>query len=267
MTIDGEESSIMAGLRTCMFCGATSSLSDEHVIPKWLLAEIKAAGYPLPANRPSSKVTSRTPDGPTTQERLLSPHGILINKRVCGGCNEGWMGRGLETEFSPVFKRLVRMQLDQIKHPAVKELMVRWAVKTCMVHDETVGGGLNYTQDDRTMMMHGGIPANTDVHMTMLEDGAYTGVDSAVMDLGNVRGDQVLGTLEVLYAGPMAFLIRRAAQGNEFLNLLSETQYFAQEWIPLHTFMPQSTALKQLMSAAGISAFLDTRTTFRASQQ
>lgn len=248
----------MARLRTCMFCGATGPLSDEHVIPKWLLAEIKAAGYPLAANRPSSKVTSQTPDGPSTREQLLSPHGILINKRVCSDCNNGWMGRGLETEFSPLFKRLVRMQMDQVKHPAVKELMVRWAVKTCMVHDETLEEGLNYSQDDRTIMMHGGIPANTDVHLTMLEEaGAHTGVEFAVMDFSSVGSERVLGTLEVLYAGPMAFLIRRASQGNEFLKLLNDTQYFAQEWIPLHTFMPQSTASKQLMSAAAISAFLD----------
>lgn len=77
------------------------------------------------------------------------------------------------------------------------------------------------------------------------------------MDLGNVGGERVLGTLEVLYAGPIAFLIRRAAHGNEFLKLLGGTQYFAQEWIPLHTFMPPSTSPKQFMSAARISAFLD----------
>lgn len=146
----------MARSRTCMFCGASGSLSDEHVIPKWLPAEIKAAGYSNRPERPRSKIIYQTTDGTDTRERLLSPHGILINKRVCSGCNNGWMGRGLETEFSPVFKRLVRLQLDQIEHPAVVELMVRWALKTCMVHDETIRAGLSYSQHDRTTLMHGG---------------------------------------------------------------------------------------------------------------
>jgi hypothetical protein len=136
--------------------------------------------------------------------------------------------------------------------------MVRWALKTCMVHDETIGAGLNYSQDDRATLMHGGIPRNTDVQLAMLEgDGAYTGVDFTVMDLGDVGGERVLGTLEVLYAGPIAFLIRRAAHGNEFLELLGRSQHFAKEWIPLHSFMPRSTSPKQFISDDRIAAFLD----------
>lgn len=248
----------MAGSRLCMFCGAQGPPSKEHVIPDWLLAEIKTAGYANPAERPSNKIISQTPAGPITRERPLSPHGILISKRVCRSCNEGWMGMGLESEFSPVFKRLVRLQLDQIEHPAVVELMVRWALKTCMVYDETIGPGLNYSQDDRVALMQGGVPPNTDVQFAILEGhAAYTGVDVAVMDLGNVRGEPALGTLEVLYAGPIAFLIRRANHGSAFLRLLGRSQHFAEDWIPLHSFMPPSTSPKQSVSDDRIAAFLD----------
>lgn len=84
----------------CMFCGATNDLTNEHVIPRWLLRELEKLNAPLMARHSFLTVT-------LSERRQV--FNSLVYGVVCRTCNNGWMS-GLEGEVMPYVKILLRVR-------------------------------------------------------------------------------------------------------------------------------------------------------------
>lgn len=221
--------------RRCIFCGAGGKLTTEHVFPKWLLADIKKAGFGPPTQQPVWTEKSR-PNGQPDEEvhetrRRMSPHGIDLAKCVCKTCNGGWMSRELEIPFSKAFRRLVRHE----QTPLDLRLMARWALKTAMVADAGLSTGQLFTQEDRDMVRIGQTPPSTDVRFSFHPgSNASTGFGGSDIYIDpHPPFTPATGSLSVLFAGPLRFLIRRSDTPPGYLLLLAATNHFARHWGPL----------------------------------
>ncbi len=246
--------------RACMFCGTVGESTREDIFPKWLLADIKGAGFSF---QKSSRTTDADPEFlkyPSIKQGSapLNPQGKFLTRKVCGPCNNGWMGDGLEKPFAQAFKAMVRGDFDSVTEPGLATLLIRWAIKTNMVYDEALGSKLIYTPAERAEFRMGELPANTDVCMTIrggpgLSTGSdYTGVIPGQDAFGNDR----FAWASIIYAGPMLFLIRRATTGNDLLGFVTETQYFARNWIPLMSALPHAP-WKPFYPEKAVPAFID----------
>ena len=73
--------------RQCVFCGRPG-VTREHVIPRWVLAELAPAGIGAPYRHTSGSDMRST--------HWLSPGIDFTVKRVCKSCNSGWMNSDIE---------------------------------------------------------------------------------------------------------------------------------------------------------------------------
>lgn len=119
--------------RNCVFCGGQAG-SQEHALPDWLA---KTMGY---EDAPVLPFTRGEHCGLQVQGNYRAA-GKLITKRVCSGCNGGWMCE-LEGEVKGIIGEWVTPQRDDLKRETLtisrEELAVlnRWLIKTacCLSH-------------------------------------------------------------------------------------------------------------------------------------
>ena len=103
-----------------MFCGATCSLSTEHVVPKWVRK--------APQIRESVKESSGTAYVGAAETLAIVFH------EVCVSCNKGWM-EGLERAAGPVLgpPLLGAPGSSRVLDPDQQAILATWAVKTSLL--------------------------------------------------------------------------------------------------------------------------------------
>ena len=119
---------------SCLFCARSGSgiLSNEHVIPRWLLDHLDLPeGDQLFQGVSSSK----------TNELITSPriHSSFnfVQGHVCQECNNGWMSR-LEGLAKPLLVPLIDGQ-SNIEELSASEsaVIAKWTTKTAYMHSLT----------------------------------------------------------------------------------------------------------------------------------
>jgi hypothetical protein len=107
--------------RSCVFCGATSNLTREHVLPDWL-TEI---GLDLASSEHQFGRLNRVP-----RQWSSRPFTTKV-KMVCATCNNGWLSV-LEGAAKPVLKPLIRGESRRL-HDDDQALIAAWTCKTALV--------------------------------------------------------------------------------------------------------------------------------------
>ena len=119
---------------SCLFCGASRAgvLSNEHVIPKWLLEHL---GLPADDMLIQGVASSAT-------ETLVQPPRIhssfnFVQGHVCGECNTGWMSL-LEVAAKPILVPLIENErpIDSLT-PEEGDIVGKWVIKTAYMHSWT----------------------------------------------------------------------------------------------------------------------------------
>ncbi len=111
----------MKSLTPCVFCGATGSLSTEHVVPKWVRKALQIS-------EPVQEYSGSTYIG--AAETLA-----IVFHEVCVRCNSGWM-ETLETAARPVLGPLLlgaAPGTSRLLDPDQQAIMATWAVKTSLL--------------------------------------------------------------------------------------------------------------------------------------
>jgi hypothetical protein len=118
-------------MKVCLFCGATGLgvLSNEHVVPQWLLEYLALPGHDQMFHGVSDSKT-----GEVTAKRVFSSF-AFVEGRVCEEkCNNGWMNR-LEVAAKPILIPLMdgtRSLPDLTARE--RTLVAKWAAKTAYMH-------------------------------------------------------------------------------------------------------------------------------------
>jgi len=105
----------------CVFCGAVGSLSDEHVVPKWVRKVLQIRG-------PVRQFSGAAYVG--AAETLA-----IVFHEVCVNCNTGWM-ESLETDARPVLGPLLlgaAPGMWRVLGPDKQAILATWAVKTSLL--------------------------------------------------------------------------------------------------------------------------------------
>ena len=124
---------------SCLFCGSSGPMSQEHVFPKWqaeLFPDLTEVDY-VRAFRPSvGQETRHTFPG--------KPFQVTVGD-FCRECNNGWMSR-LEDEAKPI---LTPMILDEARPLSLldQDAIARWATKTVLTVGPTNAGGQFASRD------------------------------------------------------------------------------------------------------------------------
>jgi hypothetical protein len=115
--------------RTCLGCGVELTgevVTLEHSLPQWLMKEIEL---------PDVVLRQFQHDESKAQDTLLRSHPLNTfgTKKVCGGCNNGWMSR-LENAAKPPILALMNQQSGILSlTDATRLTLSRWAVKTAFM--------------------------------------------------------------------------------------------------------------------------------------
>ena len=107
-------------MRTCMFCHELAD-TGEDAWPQWLIKRFPSSDV---ARTYLERVERAVNSWHTRKPKL-------VVKRVCSGCNNGWMSR-LENEAKPVLESILDGRLQSLD-PSAQLTLAKWAVKTAMV--------------------------------------------------------------------------------------------------------------------------------------
>ncbi|MFZ0229305.1 MAG: hypothetical protein WAL41_20710 [Mycobacterium sp.] len=107
--------------RRCVFCGSTSNLTREHVLPDWL----KDIGLDLAPSLHQSAPLDRVP-----RQWSSTPFNTTV-KLVCASCNNGWLS-SLESSARPVLTPLIRGESRHLPSDD-QALIAKWTCKTTLV--------------------------------------------------------------------------------------------------------------------------------------
>ena len=119
---------------SCLFCGAQGAgvLSNEHVIPQWLLKHLDLPPDDMLFQGVASSAT----------ETLVEPARIhssfnFVQGHVCEECNTGWMSR-LEVAAKPILVPLIEKEssIDSLS-PEEADIVGKWVIKTAYMHSWT----------------------------------------------------------------------------------------------------------------------------------
>jgi hypothetical protein len=110
-----------APARRCVFCGSTSNLTREHVLPDWL-SQIDLD------RAPSAHQSGRLNKVP--RQWSSKPFKTTV-KMVCAACNSGWLS-GLESAARPVLTPLIRGEARRLPDDD-QALIAAWTCKTALV--------------------------------------------------------------------------------------------------------------------------------------
>ena len=105
----------------CVFCGTVGSLSDEHVVPKWVRKALQI-------REPVREFSGAAYVG--AAETLA-----IVFHEVCVSCNTGWM-ESLERDACPVLGPLllgVAPGTSRVLDPDQQAILATWAVKTSLL--------------------------------------------------------------------------------------------------------------------------------------
>jgi hypothetical protein len=104
---------------TCLFCGITGPMTEEHIWPIWLSKELKNLGGSLLA--------------PPGKKRALTVIDVTVG--VCRQCNNDWLST-LENDVAPIARPMLRG--DHVRLGASEQrLLATWATKTAYLLDRT----------------------------------------------------------------------------------------------------------------------------------
>jgi hypothetical protein len=155
--------SIRTPHRVCLFCGRTLRLSNEHIIPQWLMDHLGIRDTTI-----SPTVTE------TASARIVNlrrhPVRAFVAGTVCGTCNNGWMSR-LEADVKPILIPLIddprRMEALGLHE---RTTIARWTVKTAAVLNRASAFGSSGNEMSRpvpngylTDVMNGRLPSGVAV--------------------------------------------------------------------------------------------------------
>jgi hypothetical protein len=116
----------------CVFCGAEGGLTNEDVLPRWLLRALDDVSVTGTVVYRQSK--GQPGDAPAAHSR----HGRSLETKaraVCGMCNSSWMSQIEQSvsEFLPELVKGRRVLLTRDRQVA----LARWSVKTILLLQHT----------------------------------------------------------------------------------------------------------------------------------
>jgi hypothetical protein len=111
--------------RTCIFCGSAAG-SREHVFPEWLN---DVFGYDAKESGPATWRMSNA--GVQVREFQKPDVATLVTRRICHGCNTGWMAK-LEDRARPILMPMIERRTLTSVSGADAILAATWGVKTAM---------------------------------------------------------------------------------------------------------------------------------------
>lgn len=112
---------------SCLFCGAKGAgvLTNEHVVPQWLLRHLG-----LPTDDQLFQGVASTATQTLVQPARVHASVNFVQGHVCQECNNGWMSR-LEVAATPILISLIDRQRTTESLAAEERLTVsKWVVKT-----------------------------------------------------------------------------------------------------------------------------------------
>jgi hypothetical protein len=122
--------------KSCVFCGATSDLTNEHVIPEWLQKRLGIQGLTFFSSLntlvESSSTVALGLNRPLFHSQVDREHlfASLLNGNVCGACNHGWMS-DLERGVQSFLLELIHNERDiQTLSKNETLLLTLWTAKT-----------------------------------------------------------------------------------------------------------------------------------------
>ena len=116
----------------CVFCCAEGGLTNEDVLPRWLLRALDDTSVTGTVVYRQSK--GRPGDVPAVHSR----HGKSLETRaraVCGTCNNSWMSQ-IEQSVSAILLELVQGRRVLLSCEE-QEALARWSVKTILMLQHT----------------------------------------------------------------------------------------------------------------------------------
>jgi hypothetical protein len=119
---------------SCVFCAGDGPdvLSNEHVVPKWLLEHLDIPKEDLLFQGVASSQTDELIQSP----RIHSTFNF-VQGHVCRTCNNGWMSR-LEAVAKPFLVPLIDGQRGIEDLVATQPTIIgKWAAKTAYMHSFT----------------------------------------------------------------------------------------------------------------------------------
>ena len=111
----------------CLFCGAKGAgvLTNEHVIPQWLLRHLG-----LPADDQLFQGVASTATQTLVKPARVHSSFNFVQGHVCQDCNNGWMSR-LEVATQPILIPLIDRQRPIASLSTEEKLTVsKWVAKT-----------------------------------------------------------------------------------------------------------------------------------------
>jgi hypothetical protein len=157
--------------RQCLFCGAGSKMSKEHIWAEWSKDQHRKSGMYGIVKGKADKA-ERTTSIHTDYERrgALSTYKVL---GACIGCNNGWMSR-YENDLKPVLKTMMRgesLLLDPENRLALTEYLTFKILLLDADHDPLYLPDVAHAfYKERTL------PENMDIHIFNCADGNWTGI-------------------------------------------------------------------------------------------
>lgn len=164
----------------CAFCGLPGERTKEHVLPRWLHAELS----PLPDTYREGGMgfgldQAGQSYAPMPNESYESRKSLLARttRDVCSRCNGGWMS-ALEEQARPILTVLIKacgdtgtIRLDRTE----AAVLARWAVKTAWTDELALAGDkqrdqLLTRQHERVALAQGQLPARVQVWLTRYDD-------------------------------------------------------------------------------------------------
>lgn len=117
----------------CIFCKKDGVLTREYVLPDWL------KGLYSEKSRVTNEFTGETNK---IWHSEIFQHKVRI---VCAECNNGWMS-DLEKKIKPIISKMVRLESFLIDE-SEQNLLAFWSQKTVLMLNQSVPGGVKFTQD------------------------------------------------------------------------------------------------------------------------
>ena len=131
--------------RQCAFCGSSSGLTREHVLPDWLTAIGLDPEPSIHQSGPLNRLPHQWSAKPfTTTVRM-----------VCAKCNNGWLSE-LEGAAKPIIAPLIRGEARCLPYED-QALIAAWTCKTALVSllmssDEARAGGYGVPPPEYTAL-------------------------------------------------------------------------------------------------------------------
>lgn len=149
--------------RKCLFCEREVKLSDEHVLPRWLLDYLEVRQDDL-------YMSHQSVFGYLVSKRGPMKFASFVNGCVCLDCNTGWMSQ-LECRVKPLLAPMMVLDLESLDRlQANAEVLSLWAVKTAAV----LNSSTNYRRivpDDHFRNVYAGlIPPHVYVNLGFTKD-------------------------------------------------------------------------------------------------